>query len=197
MSLPSYFYISANELEEKLRSKKDANLCLLDVRTRAEYADHYIPGTVNVPLDELEHGLDNIKKDTELVLICKSGKRAQAAAERLVKVGFKPEILEDGLTGWYSCGFSTAKRGSGLSIERQTQLVIGLGTLMGVIAGTLISPWFLLLPLFFGCGLTYAALSGNCGLAILLTKAPWNKGIGAGKSICGSGASNTSSSCSK
>jgi hypothetical protein len=56
------------------------------------------------------------------------------------------------------------------------QLTIGLGVFVGSILGYLVSPVFFLLSGFFGAGLMFAGLSGYCGLAILMTKMPWNKG---------------------
>jgi len=34
---------------------------------------------------------------------------------------------------------------------------------------------FALIPLFVGGGLVYAGVTNNCGMALVLTKAPWNK----------------------
>ena len=46
---------------------------------------------------------------------------------------------------------------------------------LGTLAGLLVSPWFLAVPLFVGSGLTFAGASGFCGLARLLGRAPWNR----------------------
>jgi hypothetical protein len=39
----------------------------------------------------------------------------------------------------------------------------------------LVSPWFALLSAFVGTGLTFAGISGWCGMAKLLDAMPWNK----------------------
>ena len=54
-------------------------------------------------------------------------------------------------------------------------LTIGILTILGVTLGAFVSPWFLILPAFLGCGLTFAGATGWCGLALLLGKMPWNK----------------------
>jgi hypothetical protein len=48
--------------------------------------------------------------------------------------------------------------------------------LIGSVLGYFVSPKFFLLSGFFGAGLTFAGLSGTCGLAIFMAKMPWNKG---------------------
>ena len=64
--------------------------------------------------------------------------------------------------------------GHRLSIERQVR--IGAGAL--VAAGSLLSlvwPAFIILPLFIGCGLVFAGVTGFCGLGLALKAMPWNK----------------------
>jgi hypothetical protein len=35
-------------------------------------------------------------------------------------------------------------------------------------------PWFFGIPLFVGAGLLFAGITGYCGMALLLQRAPWN-----------------------
>jgi hypothetical protein len=39
----------------------------------------------------------------------------------------------------------------------------------------LVSRWFAVVPLFLGCGLLFAGVTGTCGMAILLARMPWNR----------------------
>jgi hypothetical protein len=64
---------------------------------------------------------------------------------------------------------------------RQVQLIIGLLALTGSILAMTVHANFALIPAFLGCGLTLAGSTGWCGLAILLSKMPWNKIECAGK----------------
>jgi hypothetical protein len=48
-------------------------------------------------------------------------------------------------------------------------------TLAGTVLGVAVSPWFFVVPAFFGAGLTFAGLTGFCGLARVLMKMPWNR----------------------
>jgi hypothetical protein len=47
--------------------------------------------------------------------------------------------------------------------------------LAGTLLGLLVSPWFLAVPAFVGAGLMTAGVTGFCGMAHLLVRAPWNK----------------------
>jgi hypothetical protein len=140
-----------------------------------------------VPLEQLGDEAGNLSKEHCVVLVCRSGKRARLAADKLMELGLEPKVLEEGMSGWVKAGF-TARRGTErLSVERQTQLTIGLGILIGLALGLFVNPWFLVLPAIFGGGLTFAGLSGTCGLMVLLSRAPWNsnKACSSNRSCCG------------
>ncbi|HMP54279.1 MAG TPA: DUF2892 domain-containing protein, partial [Candidatus Melainabacteria bacterium] len=76
---------------------------------------------------------------------------------------------------WKKSGLPVVEGKKRLSLERQVQLTIGLMILTGVTLGFTVNQLFFLLPGFIGCGLTFAGLTGNCGLAMVLAKAPWNR----------------------
>jgi len=38
-----------------------------------------------------------------------------------------------------------------------------------------LSPWWLTLPGFVGCGLVFAGVTDTCGMAMMLAKMPWNR----------------------
>ncbi|WP_245444211.1 YgaP-like transmembrane domain [Microvirga sp. KLBC 81] len=56
---------------------------------------------------------------------------------------------------------------------------IGTGSLafLGTLLGLLVSPWFLIVPAFVGAGLTVAGITGFCGMARILMRAPWNRAV--------------------
>ena len=61
---------------------------LLDVRTKAEYADSHIEGSINVPLDELGTiGRAVPDKETPIFVHCLSGARSSRAAAYLKRNG--------------------------------------------------------------------------------------------------------------
>jgi len=56
---------------------------------------------------------------------------------------------------------------------------------LGVLLGVLVSPWFLILSGFVGCGLVFAGATGWCGMALLLARLPWNRPATSGGSSAG------------
>ena len=62
-----------------------------------------------------------------------------------------------------------------ISLERQVRIAAGLFAATGASLGLLVSPAFTIIPLFVGCGLIFAGVTDRCGMALVLTKEPWNK----------------------
>lgn len=64
---------------------------IIDVREPIEYAAGHVKGAINIPPAKLMSGaneLDNVPKDTELVLYCVSGSRSNASMHILRSLGF-------------------------------------------------------------------------------------------------------------
>jgi hypothetical protein len=59
---------------------------------------------------------------------------------------------------------------------RQVQIVVGSLSSAGAILVLAVDRWFAVVPLFLGCGLLFAGISGTCGMALLLARLPWNQG---------------------
>jgi len=69
--------------------KNAAGAVLLDVRTPQEYREGHIPGSQNVPLqqlDKVEEVTEN--KDTVLYVYCRSGARSRQAVSLLNHMGY-------------------------------------------------------------------------------------------------------------
>ena len=69
--------------------KNAAGAVLLDVRTPQEYREGHIPGSQNVPLqqlDQVEEVTEN--KDTVLYVYCRSGARSRQAVSLLKHMGY-------------------------------------------------------------------------------------------------------------
>ncbi|MBK8222877.1 MAG: rhodanese-like domain-containing protein [Candidatus Obscuribacter sp.] len=151
------------------------DLVIVDVRSPIEFECEHIDGAINIPLDTLEARIEEVPRKGQLLVVCRSGKRAERGAYALMGRAFQPKILAGGMLAWRQAGMPVIEGRKRLSIERQIQLVVGTGVLSGVLLGAFVNPLFLILPGFFGAGLTFAGLSGTCALGILLSKAPWNK----------------------
>ena len=89
--------ITSEQLESQLNQ-----VFLLDVRNEDEFSEYQIPGSVNIPLDELfdEKVLEKIPKDKTVVTICPHGNRAMVASFALTRAGIDSQTLEGGLAGW-------------------------------------------------------------------------------------------------
>ena len=188
--MPEFLRISANELDN-LDSNKGI---ILDVRTAMEHAEKRLSfGHALVPLDQLSprdfmirHGLD---KHSAVYILCRSGKRAAQAAERFVSEGYKNvHVIEGGIIACEDYGHEIkgyganaspegAKTAESISLERQVRIVAGLFTVVGAVLALVVNPVMAAIPLFVGCGLIFAGVTDRCGMALILTKAPWNKKV--------------------
>jgi rhodanese-related sulfurtransferase len=70
---------------------------LLDVRHTEELAIEQAPGAVNIPLDELRARLDELPRDRDIHVICRSGQRAYYATRILLQNGFNARNLSGGM----------------------------------------------------------------------------------------------------
>jgi phage shock protein E len=90
----------------------DATLLVLDVRTPEEFAQGHLPGATNIAYDQLESRLGELAgaRDKDVVLYCRSGRRAEVAAETLARGGFKRLAqLEGDYPGWSAAGLPTGR----------------------------------------------------------------------------------------
>lgn len=72
---------------------------IVDVRSKAEYADGHISGSVNIPLQTLQKNMSKLKKGTPVITCCASGMRSASAKNVLKANGFE-EVYNGG--GWMS-----------------------------------------------------------------------------------------------
>lgn len=151
---------------------------IVDVREPAEHEAEKISCANLVSLGKVCKSELPDYKNKKLVLHCRSGKRSQSACEKLIKEDPTLEVynLEGGISAWTDAGLEVKKSGKFfLPLDRQVQLTIGLTVLSSSLLAYFVNINFLWLAAFFGAGLTFAGLSGFCGLAILMAKMPWNK----------------------
>jgi rhodanese-related sulfurtransferase len=71
--------------------------CLLDVRNPQEIAVEAVPGAVNIPLPQLRSRLDELPRDREINVFCKSGQRAHYATRILLQNGFRARNISGGM----------------------------------------------------------------------------------------------------
>lgn len=163
-------HISAADARQRLA----AGAHLIDIRTPAEFRREHVPGSRNVPQESLATAS---LPDGELIFTCRSGGRTgSCAADIESRAGARAAILEGGLLAWRQAGGETLEdRSQPIDLMRQVQIVAGTLVLAGIVLGLLVNPLFLGLSAFVGAGLTFAGLSGWCGMARLLQLMPWNR----------------------
>lgn len=179
--------VSSNEIPVKnfYEVLKNNHSIVLDVREEDEYRYESIQKTVNFPLSQLEQEMRKLPRNQEIYVLCQTGIRSAQAAEQLRRAGFKRiREVRGGIESWKSEGYSVLRGKGTIPIIRQVQIVTGSLALVGGIFSRL--HW---LAALIGAGLLFAGISGNCGLALLLARMPWNKNSASGKitkDSCGS-----------
>lgn len=88
--------ISAQEVEARLKDRP----FILDVREPSEYQQGHIPGVKLIPLGTLASRLQDLPKDQEIVVVCRSGARSGMATQQLRQAGFNAINMAGGMLGW-------------------------------------------------------------------------------------------------
>ena len=156
---------------------KAGRAVLVDIREPDEFARRHVKGALSRPISAFETAHLNIEPERDVVFTCRSGTRTQANCERLAaRLGREAFILDGGLDAWAKAGLplETDARAP-LEMFRQVQIGAGSLVLIGVILGLAVHPGFFAIPAFVGAGLTFAGVSGFCGMAKVLALAPWNR----------------------
>ncbi len=100
--------ITNAELAERIR--EGSAPIILDVRTAKEYRASHIPGSINLPHDQLPARLSRLQIATteEVVVHCESGRRAAVAEEILTDAGYsRVRSLKGHMKGWRKAGLPT------------------------------------------------------------------------------------------
>ena len=154
----------------------DGEAVFIDVREPAEHALQKISGSKLQPLGSVCCSALP-KSNKKIIVHCQKGGRGNTACNKLMAENSGADIynLEGGIEAWKQAGLPVVESGKKfLPLDRQVQLTIGLGVLIGSILAYVVDVKFALLTGFFGAGLTFAGLSGFCGLARIIAKMPWN-----------------------
>ncbi|MEF2246623.1 sulfurtransferase TusA family protein [Paenibacillus sp. IITD108] len=86
--------------EEAATAAKQGGL-LIDVREAAEYAFGHIEGAISIPLGELDERMNELDREKNIYLICRTGKRSDLAAQKVAKAGYSNVYnVLPGMTGW-------------------------------------------------------------------------------------------------
>jgi rhodanese-related sulfurtransferase len=84
---------------------RDAGAFVLDVRQPEEWEQAHIPGATLIPLGELQVRSNEVPKDVNVVVVCRSGNRSQQGREILMAAGYtQVTSMSGGVTQWQSEG---------------------------------------------------------------------------------------------
>jgi len=89
--------------------KRDQGAFILDVREPSEWVQFHIPGATLIPLGDLAKRVNEVPKDREVVVVCRSGNRSQQGRDILLNAGFKQVTsMAGGVTQWQAQGLPIA-----------------------------------------------------------------------------------------
>jgi rhodanese-related sulfurtransferase len=102
--------ITMADLHSKLKQLQAKEL-VLDVRGPEEFAEGHVPGSRNIPHDQVAQYAEELKKFERVYIHCRSGKRAQMAVDALQKVGVNNLvcIADGGMLDWAAAGYEIVK----------------------------------------------------------------------------------------
>lgn len=93
-------------------AKTDSMAVILDVRQPSEFVEGHIEGAVNLDwLDEeaFKEGVAKLDTTKTYYIYCRSGRRSNAAAEKMRSEGFKVYDLKGGIKQWKADGKPVVK----------------------------------------------------------------------------------------
>lgn len=89
-------------------SMRDAGAFVLDVREPEEWNESHIPGATLIPLGQLASRVNEVPKDQEIVVMCRSGNRSQQGRDILLAAGFtNVTSMAGGINQWKAAGLET------------------------------------------------------------------------------------------
>ncbi|GAA0135016.1 FAD-dependent oxidoreductase [Paenibacillus sp. YSY-4.3] len=83
-------------LPRELEDRDESSTLLVDVRTETEHARGHIPGSINIPVDELRERLGELDASKEIWVYCQVGLRGYTASRILNQSGFRTRNLTGG-----------------------------------------------------------------------------------------------------
>ena len=96
--------ITPARLAQRMQAANEPAPLLLDVRTPQEFAAGHIPGARLVPHDQLDARLGELERGRDVVVYCKTGRRAALAESLLRAEGFQVRQLQGSWVAWQAAG---------------------------------------------------------------------------------------------
>lgn len=94
--------VSVNEAYQMVQD----GALVLDVRTVEEWNEFHVTNSMFIPLDQLPARLNEVPRDRQIVVVCRSGNRSQQGRDILRNAGFEQVTsMTGGLNEWRASGF--------------------------------------------------------------------------------------------
>lgn len=94
--------ISSTEAKEMY----DNRIKFIDVREAAEHEAARIPNTILIPMSEIQSRIEEIPKDEEIVIYCRTGNRSGILIQQLLQFGYTNLYnLKHGIVDWHQNNF--------------------------------------------------------------------------------------------
>ena len=104
--------IDSIDLQQRLATGED--ITLLDIRTEAEVAQGMLPNSEHLPMHLIPLRMNDLPRDKDVVLYCRSGARSYHACSYLMQQGYRNVTnLRGGIIGWARGGYEIAPRMAG------------------------------------------------------------------------------------
>jgi rhodanese-related sulfurtransferase len=96
-----FTFVSVNELTQLVNKE---NGLVIDIRSKDDFTKGHITDSIHILASDIKagnlSGVESHKVDP-IIVVCRAGQTAQAAADDLVKAGFeKVNVLTNGITAW-------------------------------------------------------------------------------------------------
>ncbi len=94
-------YIRARQIRTEIPEWLKNGAIVVDVRSASEFAISHVPGSKNIPVDDISKYLHELDPQTPIIVCCASGLRSGLAAKLLQSKGFS-KVLNAG--SWTNIG---------------------------------------------------------------------------------------------
>jgi len=91
---------------EQAYKKYQQNAFILDVRQPEEWNERHIPNATLIPLDQLAQRVNELPRDREIVVVCRSGNHSRESTLILLENGFRQvSSMAGGINDWAAKGY--------------------------------------------------------------------------------------------
>jgi rhodanese-related sulfurtransferase len=99
--------ISPDELKQLLENKDAEKFILVDARDEEEFEKEHLPNAINIDKYNFLDFAETTPKEKTLIIYCRSGRRSQRMAQKLIRKGFMSVYnLLGGFNAWIESGYS-------------------------------------------------------------------------------------------